>query len=227
MNQTEVLDTLDALIQSRSILGHPFYEAWQSGELTRENIATYAKVYYPHVEAFPGYLESAVNCTVDPVIRSELEQNLADELSNPKPHSELWLDFAEELGQDRQLVTSTEPHPAAVSTISTFVRLTRRDIVSALAALYAYESQQPGVSREKMRGLRQHYGIRSEKGLAYFGVHASTDIRHREGEREALLRCLNGGASKEAALHAASDALDAYWKLLDGICQEVDLHLAN
>jgi pyrroloquinoline quinone (PQQ) biosynthesis protein C len=59
--------------------------------------------------------------------------------------------------------------------------------------------------------------------LAYFTVHAEADVRHREGERQALSRCLDRGASAEEVLDAASQALDAYWGLLDGVCRETGL----
>jgi len=50
-------------------------------------------------------------------------------------------------------------------------------------------------------------------------------IEHRLGERQALLRCLESGASPQVVLDSASQALDAYWGLLDGVCQELALTL--
>ena len=172
------------------------------------------------MHAFPRYLEATIEGADDPASRAELQCNLADELSRPKAHHELWLDFADALGLDRYRVATAPPTPFARATVETFERLTSRDVASGLAALYAYESQQPEVSRRKMGGLRESYGVRSAKGLAYFEVHATTDLQHREGERNALARCLDGGASHEVVLNAATDALDAYWGLLDGICDE-------
>ena len=94
MTPQDTLAKLDRLIESRSILRHPFYVAWERGELSRDQLATYAATYYPHVAAFPGYLEAALATADDPVVAEELRDNLADETSNPKPHPELWLDFA-------------------------------------------------------------------------------------------------------------------------------------
>ncbi|HLD94416.1 MAG TPA: iron-containing redox enzyme family protein, partial [Anaerolineales bacterium] len=193
MQSQETIDRLDQLIKSRSILCHPFYVAWQRGELSGEQLATYAQVYYPHVAAFPRYLEAAIDSADDPLIRAELERNLADERMVPKAHNELWLDFAEGLGLDREGVASADWHPAAEAIVHAFGRLTGEGSAGALAALYAYESQQPEVSREKMDGLRRNYGVDSPTALAYFAVHAEADIHHRQGERQALLRCLEDG----------------------------------
>ena len=225
MKIRDILGRLDALIRSRSILLHSFYVAWNAGKLTREQLVTYAKVYYPHVVSFPKYLETAANRADDPTVRAELQQNLGDEISLPKPHNELWLDFAEGLGLDRNAVSAATTHPSAKNIVNTFTRLTSGHTASALAALYAYESQQPEVSRRKADGLRQHYGIDDSATLAYFELHAETDIRHRRGEREALRRCLSAGAPDDLVLDSGNEALSAYWELLDGICDEAGIPL--
>lgn len=226
MHRYDALDELDALIQSRSILRHPFYVAWQQGNLTREQLATYARVYWPHVYAFPYYLECAAGTTDDLVTRTMLEDNLDDERSNPKPHPELWLGFAESLGQSRQSVIDTEAHTAASRMVATFARLTRSSTAAGVAALYAYESQQPEVSSQKRDGLRDHYGIDSRPALAYFDVHATADVAHSQGERDVLKRCLDDGVDRATIFDAAGEALDAYWGLLDGVCEEADISTA-
>ena len=60
MDSATALRELDESIRERSILKHPFYRAWERGELTREQLATYAGIYYPHVRAFPRYLAVAI-----------------------------------------------------------------------------------------------------------------------------------------------------------------------
>ena len=223
MNHGETLRQLDQLIQSRSILGHPFYQAWQRGELSRTQLATYATSYYPHVASFPDYLRAAVATTGDANVRSELERNLSDELCNPAPHHELWLDFAKGLGLDKETVTASVPTASTNRTVESFRRLSAGETAGALSALYAYESQQPAVAKTKMEGLRKFYGLSEPKTLAYFEVHAEKDVEHSEGERQAMLRCLANGASPATILDSAGNALDAYWKLLDGICEEAGI----
>ena len=220
MNSSAALRELDALIRERSILKHPFYQAWERGELRREQLATYAEIYYPHVRAFPSYLEAAMAHATDHTVRAELADNLGDERGNPAPHDELWLDFAGGVGADRTRVTSAQPRPAAERIVSTFASLAHQSLVTGLAALYAYESQQPEVSRTKADGLRAHYGIEAEATTAYFTVHQAADVRHRAGEREALRACLDAGVPAAAVHDAAHRALDAYWGLLDGVCEE-------
>jgi len=227
MRTEETLRALDDLIRERSILQHPFYRAWKRGELIRDQLATYSRVYYPHVAAFPTYLENAIQCAVDFSTKRALEDNLLDERTNPAPHPELWLDFATATGQDRNKVKRAKPLAKVANTTSTFDRLTSQGIASGLTALYAYESQQPEVAGEKMRGLRESYNIKSPEALSYFAVHATADLEHRASERAALARCLDAGTSPAAVMNAAEEALDAYWNLLDGVCEEAGVQLSE
>jgi pyrroloquinoline-quinone synthase len=223
MDSSAVLRELDASIRERSILKHPFYQAWERGELTRDQLATYARIYYPHVRAFPQYLEAAMAHATDDGVRAELADNLADELGNPAPHDDLWLDFAEGVGANPAAVVDAVPHPAAEQIVSTFASLAGESLATGLAALYAYESQQPEVSCTKADGLRSHYGIEDARTTAYFTVHEAADVRHRAGERDALRACLDAGVPAAAVLEATRRALDAYWGLLDGVCEEIGL----
>ena len=223
MDSSAALRELDALIRERSILAHPFYRAWERGELTRDQLATYARIYYPHVRAFPSHLEAAIAHAHDEGTRAELGDNLADERGNPAPHDELWLDFAEGVGADRAHVVRAAPHHAAARIVSTFESLAGESLATGLAALYAYESQQPEVSRTKAEGLRTHYRVVDARTTAYFSVHEAADVRHRAGERAALAACLEAGVPAEAVHGAATRALDAYWGLLDGVCQEAGI----
>ncbi len=172
------------------------------------------------------YLEAAISFADDPRARAELADNLADERGNPAPHDELWLDFAEGVGADRRDVMTAAPHPAAAAIVGTFESLTRASLATGVAALYAYESQQPEVSCTKADGLRAHYGIGDAATLEYFAVHHAADVRHRAGEREMLQACLDAGVPAEAVHEAASRALDAYWGLLDGVCEEAGITCA-
>ncbi len=220
MNEcTAVLRELDALIARRSILDHPFYQAWTRGELTREQLAAYAAQYYPHVAAFPSYLEKAIAGSDDAVIRAELLANLREEEGVPKPHPELWLDFARGLGADPEAIVAAPPTAATGATVASFDALCAGPTVAALTALYCYESQQPAVAETKAEGLRRVYGVEDDATLAYFTVHQEADLRHREGERQGIGRCLEAGASEGEVLAAANAALDAYWNLLDGVCE--------
>ena len=222
MDVAAILDELDARIAARSILNHPFYRAWSAGTLSPQDLATYARLYYPHVAAFPGYLRRAIAGAELPAVRAELLANLGEEESVPRPHADLWLEFAAAVGAEPAAVVDA-PVTRAVATIREFERLCSGSSAAALAALYAYESQQPEVSCRKREGLCTHYGVSAPEALAYFEVHSEADVRHRAGERRAIGECLTAGATAAEVVSAADAALAAYWQLLDGVSGEIGL----
>ena len=223
MKVNEVLQQLDQLITTHSILQHPFYQSWSAGQLSHEDLAVYSWAYFPHGQAFPGYIERGLANTKDPLVRSILEENLREEQGEPIPHPELWLFFAQGLGVSRQEVLDAIPVPEVQKAIDMYEATCSQSEISALSALYTYESQQPEVSAEKIRGLREYYQIHSPQTLSYFSVHQGADVKHREEAREALAHCLHQGASSHTLFDAAQRGLDAHWLLLDGVSRQAGI----
>lgn len=218
-----ILHQLDRLIDTHSVLHHPFHQAWSVGELRQEALAIYAWVYYPHVAAFPNYIERAMKWTQDPDIYHLLEENLEEELGEPYAHHELWLQFAAGLGISRHEVLDAEPVPEVEQAVKIFRRLCDQGSAPALAALYTYESQQPELSASKIQGLREHYHIHDARTLAYFEVHQEADQRHREEARWALQQSIQAGTPSHVIFEAAQTALDANWNILDGVCHQAGI----
>ncbi len=215
-----LLDRIDALIQSKHLLKHPFYQAWTAGELSLDALRDYAGQYYQHVKAFPTYL-SAVHMNCDDLeVRHLLVENLNDEEGKHPTHPELWLQFAEGLGMTAAEADSAKPNAHTYATIDSFRSICgQRSVAEGLAALYAYESQIPEVSLSKIDGLKTHYGMTDDDTWAYFTEHFVADVEHAAAERIMLDRVAME-ADENAILAAASDALDAINGLLTGVAEE-------
>ena len=212
------LEALDRAIGRYGLLQHPFYECWSAGELSRETLAEYAKQYYTHVAAFPTYV-SAVHARCDDLsVRQMLLENLIEEERGPDNHPELWLRFGEGLGVDREDVLSAELLPRTEASVGTMQRLTQSpDYRVGLAALYAYESQIPEVAYTKREGLKSFYGIDDERTTAFFRVHETADIWHRQVERDVLASRASDKATRHRVLQSAEEAAQALWTFLDGV----------
>ena len=224
---TQIIEAIDARIASRSLLTHPFYQAWQSGELSKAALADYATQYYFHVDAFPRYLSALHSHTQDPDTRRTLLQNLTDEEAGRPNHPELWLQFAEGVGASREAVLDAPPQPETVTLTETFFGLCRDGSVAAgLAALYAYESQIPAVAGTKIDGLERFYGITADDSLAYFRVHQEADVVHAAEERRLLEGHLQDADAGDAEA-ASQQALDALWGLLSGVCDRHQISCAG
>ena len=224
MNADQFFEQLNTRIAKYDLLCHPFYQAWSAGELTREDLQAYARDYYHHVEAFPIYLAELGIRLDESELRQAILANMADEkgiADTPgrtlKPHSELWLDFAEGMGAKREMRGHT-PIPEITQLISFFHQVASEGTPEeALAAFYAYESQVPKVAREKARGLREMYGA-DEAVTAYFTLHTTADVYHSQVWRQQLEKRLAAHPqASEKALAAGENAAKALWHALDGI----------
>lgn len=180
---------IDAAVEARSMLAHPFYQAWERGELSREALRAYAMQYFHHVEAFPRAVSAVHTNCPDAAGRRLLAENLAEEEGvgpDKDDHASLWLGFAAALGAGEEDVRAAPLNPETRTLIETFRRLSRGSYASGLAALYAYETQLPAIARTKIEGLVARYGVDSPAALKFFEVHELADIEHSDVCRELL-----------------------------------------
>ena len=220
MTRDEFLTALDAVIADRHLLKHPFYQLWSQGKLTLENLREYAISYYPHVAAFPTYVSGVHSGCEDAALRQELLENLIEEERGAENHPALWRRFAVSLGAPEEL-SSDARTPEVAEAIAEFRRSTREgSLAEGLAALYAYESQIPEVSKTKREGLSAFYGVRDAEATRFFSVHEKADVWHREVEREALARVADTSERRHEALESARRCCDALNRALDGVMRE-------
>ena len=184
---------LDARIQAWALLKHPFYQAWEAGELPLEALQAYAREYGAFIRLMPVGWKTLGDAETE---QEEIE------------HIELWQDFASGLGTQiadaelpavKDLVASTEEAFAAKA--------------SALGALYAFEAQQPETAKSKLEGLKAHYDL-PQKVEPYFEEHS-----HNEHEAVKLIKQLSGLSEDEQtrAMDACERMSKALWDALTDI----------
>jgi pyrroloquinoline-quinone synthase len=160
------------------------------------------------------------NCD-DASLRQELLENLIEEEQGPVNHPALWRRFAASVGASESDLSATPRTPEVTDAIARFRAATRGgSVAEGLAALYAYESQIPEISRTKREGLAAFYGIDDPEAVRFFTVHEEADVWHRQVEREALGRVAATPEERERALAAADRCLDAINRILDGVMRE-------
>ena len=224
MNTAQFFEQLEASIAKYDLLCHPFYRAWEAGELTRDDLREYARQYYHHVQAFPCYLAELALRLEDGDLRRAVLANMCDEKGaaggygkDAVPHSELWLDFAEGMGARRDMRWHLP-----VTEVRELMRYfhgvaSEGTPEEALAAFYVYESQVPRIAQQKERGLREMYGA-DDKTCGYFALHATADVFHSNIWRQQLERRIaQNPEAAQAALDAAESTAKLLWQALDGI----------
>ena len=197
----------DRIEQARSrhdVLQHPFYIRWSAGELTAGELARYSGQYRHAVEAI---------ATLSEQIAEELPEHpeLAAHADEERQHIALWDGFADAVGGDTAAAANAD-------TAGCVEVWTERDgALAALGRLYAIESGQPEISKTKLEGLAEHYGVETPKGTRYFTVHRGRDVEHAAEGRELLEELIRSGEDEDVVVAAAERAFAANWRLLDGV----------
>lgn len=199
------------------LLKHPFYKAWNAGELKIEDLQLYAREYYHHVAAFPRYISAIHSKCPDIKMRQVLLGNLIEEEQGEENHPELWQRFIDGLGAARVTSEDKISHQKTKDLVDGYFNLTDADFATGLGALYAYERQTPAVSKSKIEGLQKFYNINDERTLKFFNVHEKADEWHSE-ECANLLNQLNEN-DKKKAMDGAVEGAKMLWGFLDGMME--------
>jgi pyrroloquinoline-quinone synthase len=192
----ELIERLDAVREKWNLLEHPFYSRWSCGELRRDELAHYAGEYRHAVVALAETAAKSGN--------AEHAQEEAD-------HVALWDEFAAAFEAD----TSREPSAETAECVTTWTA--PGDRLEALAVMYAIEAGQPAVSKTKLDGLSQHYGVAEDApGAKYFALHSDLDHEHAAESRR-VLESEATEADADRLVEKAEAALKGNWTLLDGV----------
>ncbi len=133
------------------LLDHPFYQSWQHGNVTVEQLSRYAESYAELIATMPSCWER---------IGRELGADTAAIAADEYHHIALWQWWARRL-----------PRPERAPRLTAAIEMCRNlPAAELLGAIHAFEVQQPDVARTKRDGLLAHYGFHATD-LAYFDAH--------------------------------------------------------
>jgi pyrroloquinoline-quinone synthase len=198
-------DLLETIAAQKNVLRHPFYVRWTEGTLTRDELADYAGQYRHAVVALA---DAAAAAARSPEAGTDA-QTLAAHAREEADHIALWDRFVAQVGGDSTASANRETRAC----VDAWAGDASRPLLHTLTAMYAIESAQPAISRTKLIGLAEHYGVASSP---YFELHEQLDLEHATQARKLIEKRLPG-ANEEALLRTAEAVLDANWALLDGV----------
>ena len=207
----DIIKKIDAMIEERSLLKHPFYQMWSDGKLTQESLAGYSKEYFQLVKAVPSFMTPIIEKSPSSVV-SELVDNQQEESDHIKP----WISFAGELGISEEELTSyagTAKTQKAVSDLNQLMDT----FDGGACAMYAFEKEIPKISQTKLDGLAEFYGMTSNEATEYFKLHTEADIRHAASWRNILEK---SSVDTSNLIEIADKSLSAQNLLLDSCYEE-------
>lgn len=201
---SNVWERIEATRERCNVLEHPFYQRWSAGELTEAELSKYSGQYRHAVVAIADLSDQIADELPDhPEVRAHAKEE--------RDHIRLWDGFVDAVEGD----SSDEANAETDECVEVW---TNRDgALAALGRLYAIESGQPEISKTKLEGLAEHYGVESKEGVRYFTVHRGRDVEHAEEGKALLQELISSEEDEEVVVAAAEEAFKANWRLLDGI----------
>lgn len=207
----DVAAVLRGVIAPYRLLDHPFYRRWEAGQLQLSDLARYAEQYRWIEAALPEVLAGIVAAMPAGRARDLVSASLDDERGRPRPHLELFGDFAEAVGASPDVPA----WPATRDLLATYAREASAGPLPGLAAIAAYEVQAAKIASAKAAGLRAWYCL-DGPAVAFWDVHAAMEVDHGTWVCEALADLValgNGDASVVSS--SATAAAAAWWGFLD------------
>jgi|TARA_B100001540_G_scaffold265809_1_gene246508 pyrroloquinoline-quinone synthase len=207
---SQLIKKIDQIIEDKSLLNHPFYEMWSEGKLEFQSLVGYSKEYYQLAKQVPKFMEPIVDMAPSEA-RSELISNMNEETE----HIRLWENFAFSMGITKDDLTSYQGLKKTNEAVNNLASL-MESYDEGACAMYAFEKEIPKISKTKMEGLKNFYGLDSKDATEYFEEHMSADIRHAASWEKIIN---TSSKNHDKLLKIAKKSVDAQNLLLDS-CYE-------
>lgn len=211
---TLLIDQINVEIDKHSLLKHKFYQMWQEGRLTLDQLAGYSKEYYQLVKNVPNFVQNTLNKNSNPKYMKIIENNVNEEREHIAP----WEDFASSLQVDLGELTSYDGDPLTNDAILKLTDISNSSFEEGVAALYAFEKQLPKISQTKRAGLVDFYGLTGEDSHNYFKIHEEVDVMHAKVWENILNEC--GPETHGKIMDAVKASMSAQNTLLDAVQQK-------
>ena len=206
---------------------HPWFQGIILHRWSREQVILGEIQHYLRVRTNPiffGYI--AVNAVTDKQygLMDVVLENFMEELSSPRSHPEVMLQFLEEGGISRQEADSAEPTPGTMAAIEMITGCCqRRSALEGVSMLSFVESQhggRGGVADKVYRELKGHYGF-SERAIETYRLHAEQDDAHGARQIEAIRRYATDPETQEKVRRAVKLGVTAFTLEWDGHVQAI------
>ena len=204
---------------------HPWFQGILQHRWTRRQVILGEVQHYLRVRTNPiffGYI--AVNAVADKQydLMGVVLENFMEELSGPRTHVDIMLQFIEEGGISREEADRAEPAPGTMAAIEMIIGCCqRRSALEGVAALSFVESQlggKGGVSDKVYRELTGYYGF-SERAAETYRLHAEQDEGHGGRQIDAIRRFATDPETQEKVRRAVKLGLTAFSLEWDGHVQ--------
>ncbi|MBI3325697.1 MAG: iron-containing redox enzyme family protein [Nitrospinae bacterium] len=215
MSQDTFIRELWSYAEEVPMVQHPWFDGIVQHRWTRAQIVLGEVQHYLRVRTNPihwGYIMvNAVDEKRYELIDVVME-NFMEELSTPRSHVDVMLQFLEEGGISREEADRADPAPGTMAAI---------EMITGWAMLSFVEAQHggaEGVAAKVYRELVGFYGF-SERAAETYSLHAEQDVGHGGRQIEAIHRYATDRETQEKVRQAVRLGVTAYTLEWDGHVQ--------
>ena len=205
--------------------GHPWFQGILSHRWSRSQIILAEVQHYLRVRTNPiffGYIAANAVAEKQYGLMNVVLENFMEELSGPRTHVDIMLQFLEEGGISREEADRAEPAPGTMAAIEMIIGCCqRRSAIEGVAMLSFVESQLGGaekVSAKVYREMTGHYGF-SDRAAETYRLHAEQDAGHGGRQIDAIRRFATDAETQVKVRAAVKLGLTAFSLEWDGHVQ--------
>lgn len=225
MSSDEFIAELWSYARELSMEQHPWFQGILQHRWTRNQIILGEIQHYLRVRTNPIYFgHIAINAVAEKQygLMDVVLENFIEELSGPRTHVDIVLQFLEEGGISREEADRAEAAPGTIAAIEMIVGCCqRRSALEGLAMLAFVESQHggpEGVASKVYRELTGHYGF-SQRAAETYQLHAEQDVGHGARQIELIRRHATDPETQERVRRAVKLGVTAFTLEWDGHVQ--------
>jgi pyrroloquinoline-quinone synthase len=213
--------------------GHPFSNAWASGELSRTQLGEWAIQHFYYIDPVPQQFALLYSRLPDLDARQHLLENLLGEEMPQSPerrHPDLLRKFARACGISDERILGAEDRGEILPTTRAmrawvWELVTVRTIAEACAGIMvALEGQLPTLYPKYVEQMRR-MGY-SDDDMEFFHVHIVGDIEHAHVGLELTHRYATTPELQSKAIAAVAASAQIRYSMLDGIHSSIVLRNA-
>lgn len=223
----EFVEELWAYARQVPMMEHPWFQGiiqhrWTPEEILRGEVQHYLRVRTNPI--YFGYI--AVNAVQEKAygLMQVVLDNFMEELSGPRTHVDIMLQFLEEGGISREEADLCEPAPGTMAAIEMITGCCqRRSAIEGLAMLAFVESQHggaAGVAASVYKELTGHYGF-SHRAAETYALHAEQDTGHGSRQIDVIRQYATDAQSQERIRAAVKLGVTAFNLEWDGHVQAI------
>ena len=199
---------------------HPFHKHLHSGKATKGQVQAWVLNRYCYQAAIPRKDAALISRIMDPDLRREWRSRIEDH-DGREPGSggiERWLKLAEGVGLDRDYVKSTEGALASTKfAVEAYVRFVSDHTVLSAIASSLTELFAPGLHRERIAGLLEHYEFANDETMSYFRKRLDEAPKDVAFGLNYVLREARTAEQQAGVIAALYFKTDVLWAQLDAL----------